>query len=166
MEKPKILYHGSPKKLIGYKLLPKKAIDLGNKKENLHKAVYATDFKNSAIAMAIICSKGVNGSSLNFEKKSKGVVYNGWPKQKIVYLHLLPKKAFKQTSKNSHQYFSEKSVKPIKTIKIKVKNNLNLIIKATKKELFKYCKKYKLYYNKKDKTIYAKYKKNQIKNAR
>lgn len=41
--KPKYLYHGSAIPLIRKKLIPKKAKDLGKRKENMHKAVYATD---------------------------------------------------------------------------------------------------------------------------
>ncbi len=66
--KPKYVYHGSVRKIKGSKLLSRKAKDLGNNPENLHKAVYATNIKNIAIAMAIISCKGVNSASLKFKK--------------------------------------------------------------------------------------------------
>lgn len=135
MKQQKILYHGSPKKLIGTKLIPKKPTDLEKEKENLYEGIYATDIKELAIAMAIICSKGVRGSGVNFSKeKAKGIIYQGWPEQKEVYLYSLPSKTFKMTGKIKHQFVSSKPVKPIKIEKVLIKDYENLIRKATKKE--------------------------------
>jgi hypothetical protein len=138
--KKEYLYHGSPRKLKGKSLIPKKPHDLGKKRENLTKGIYATDVKNSAIAMAIICAKGVRSGSLLYRKKS--VIYEGQPKQKYVYLYYLPFKTFKRTSKRSHQWVSIVKVKPTKIERLKVKNYLNLIRKATKEEVKKFYKKY------------------------
>lgn len=146
--KLKILYHGSPKKIKGKHLIPKKAHDLGNHPDNIHKAIYATDIRKFAITMAIITSKGVYGSSLKFKKNSKGIIYSGWPKQRYVYIYILPNKTFIKSKQIKHQYFSKKPVKPIRTIKILVKDNLNLVQKASKKEALKYCKKYNLHLDK------------------
>jgi len=145
--KPKILYHGSSKKLIGEKLIPKKSQDLEKNPNNLYKGIYATDIKDLAITMGIICNEGVNSSSLNFSKYnkdlSKGIIYEGWPKQKFIYLYYLPYKTFKRTGKIKHQFVSSTSVKPIKIEKIEIKDYLNFIRKATKKEKENWTKKLK-----------------------
>jgi len=133
--RPKILYHGSPHKLRGNKLLPKKAEDLEKNKYNLLCGVYASSIKNSAISMAIISAKGVWHAKLNTHTKTlTGIIYRGWPKQKYIYLHTLNSKNFKNIQKSSCQWISEKPVKPIKTEKLKIKDYLHLIKKATKKK--------------------------------
>ena len=142
--KIKFFYHGSPKKIKGKFLLPNKPQDLEKKKENLRKAVYATNLKKSAIAMALICSKGVVSASIDIKKGKKAIVYEGWPKQKYVYLYTLPKKGFVKSKGISGQHVSSEPVCLIKTERIKVKNYLNLIRKATKKEIQEYLKKYRL----------------------
>lgn len=147
MNKIKFLYHGSPRKLIGDRLLPKKAKDLDkNRLENTQKAVYATDRKDVAIAMAIVSSKGANGASLSMNRKQKpyGTIYSGWPKQKEIYLHYLPHRNFKKTKQNSHQFISKKAVKPIKTEKLEIKKYLQLIKKASKDEAKKWFKRYNI----------------------
>jgi len=138
--KPKYLYHGSVKRIEGNKLLPRQARDLENLPENLHKVVYATNIKNIAIAMAIISCRGVNASSLKFKKKPFGIIYEGSPKQNYIYLCVLPSKTFKQEGGGGNQYYSLKPVKPIKVEKLKVRDYLLLVRKATKKE--KWNKKY------------------------
>lgn len=142
----KILYHGSSKKLMGDKLIPKRTIDLGKNPENLIKGVYATDIKELAIAMAIICSKGVNSSGLNFKKyekgKSKGIIYEGWPNQKEIYLYILPSRNFTKSKGIIHQFVSEKPVKPLKIERLKVENYLYLVKKADDKEKQIWEKKY------------------------
>lgn len=138
----KYLYHGSPKKLKGKFLIPSKPHDLGNKKENLVNGVYATDVKNSAIAMALICAKGAISGSLLYRKKS--IIYEGWPKQKYIYLYSLPVETFKEYPKKSHQWVSVVKVKPVKAEKLKVENYLYLIKKATKEEVKKFYKRYRL----------------------
>ncbi|MCK4553292.1 hypothetical protein KAT80_03750 [Candidatus Pacearchaeota archaeon] len=146
MIKIKVLYHGSSKKLIGDKLFPKQSIDLEKNLENLIKGVYATDIKDLAIAMAIICSKGTYSSSLDFEEykkgESKGIIYKGWPKQKHIYLYTLPIQSFKKSQGINHQFVSKKPVKPLKIEKLLIKNNLHLVRKATKKEKNIWTKKY------------------------
>ena len=82
--KPKYLYHANVRRIEGNKLLPRQAKDLENLPENLHKAVYATNIKNIAIAMAIISCKGVNASSLKFKKKPFGIIY-GVRQDKIIF---------------------------------------------------------------------------------
>ena len=51
--KPKYLYHGSAKKLVGSKLVPRQAKDLAKVVDNSQTGIYATDFINEAIAMGI-----------------------------------------------------------------------------------------------------------------
>lgn len=140
--KIKFLYHGTPRRIKTKFLIPKKPQDLENKKENTIKAVYATYIKNSAIAMAIISAKGVISGTLNYRKKS--VVYEGWPKQKYVYLYTLPSESFSRSSKKSSQWISKKPVKPTKIEKLKIKDYLHLIRKATKKEVAGFFKKFKI----------------------
>lgn len=138
--KPKYLYHGSAKKLKGKYLIPKKPHDLENQKENLVRAVYATDIKNSAIAMAIISSKGALSATLHYRKKS--VIYEGWPNQKYVYLYYLPSESFKRSSRKSPQWISVVKVKPLKIEKLKIKDYLHLVRKATKKEIHDFFKRH------------------------
>lgn len=140
--KQKVLYHGSSKRLIGKKLVPKKADDLEKHLDNLHKAVYATDIKKSAMAMAIISCKGVHSASLNMKKEPYGTIYKGFPKQEYIYLYSLPKETFVKSPNIKHQFISEVSVKPLKIEKLKVKDYLDLIRKATKKEKEVWMNKY------------------------
>ncbi len=144
MEEIKFLYHGSPKKLVGEKLIPKKPHDLGNRKDNLNYGIYATDLKESAIAMAIISSEGVHAASLNFskDKKCKGIIYKGWPTQKEIYLYALNSEQFIQTGKIKHQFLSNQPVKPLSIEKILIKDYLYLIRNATDKEKERWIKKY------------------------
>ena len=126
--KTKPLYHGSPRKLK--KLLPKKALGLSKKEDKL-KAVYATDIKDFAITMTLISCKGVSGkSSVNLSnKKVKGIISKGWPKQKYIYLYFLDSKEFNNTPKGSHQHISTKSIKPQKEERLLIKDYINLISK-------------------------------------
>lgn len=144
MEKIKFLYHGSPKKLIGEKLIPNKPNDLGNRKDNLNSGVYATDLKESAIAMAIISSEGVHSAGLNFaqSKNCKGIIYKGWPTQEEIYLCILNPKEFVQTGKIKHQFLCQNPVKPLNIEKILIKDYLYLIRNATDKEKERWIKKY------------------------
>lgn len=144
MKKPKFLFHGSPKKIKGGFLVPRQPRDLENRKENLKRGIYASDMKDRAISMALISGRGVICSALDFTKRKKAIVYEGWPKQKYVYLYILPSENFSKSNKNSSQWVSSKKVKPIKIKKLKVKDYIYLIRKATQKEVEKLYKKYKL----------------------
>ena len=140
-DKLKILYHGSPRKLIGNKLLPKQAKDIDKTLENNQKGIYATDIKNIAILKALVSSKGVHGASFASSKKGVyGIIYKGWPNQKQIYLHYVPYENFQQTGENTHQYISKKPVKPIKTEILKIKDYLYLIRKASEQEMKKELK--------------------------
>jgi len=134
------LYHGSARKLIGNKLIPKQGRDVYDNSENLHKAVYATDLRNAAIAMAIISCEGVRGGGLNISKNVAipGIIYKGNPEQNDIYLYILDSKGFKPTKKGGHQFISKEPVKPLKTEKLKVKDYAHLTRKANKKELNKF----------------------------
>ena len=130
-----IIYHGSPRKLEGELLLPKQADDLNKNPDNLSNAIYATDIKNAAIAMAIIKCEGISSSSLDINKKTQGIIYNGWPKQEHIYLCYLPQKIFTQSVKMKHQFISKEPVKPIKIEKLNIKDYLHLVRKATPEEI-------------------------------
>jgi len=139
--KPKYLYHGSPRELEGDALVPKQSKDLGNRPENLHKAVYATEIKGIAIAMAIIACKGVTGGSLNSVKEPHGIIF-GLPEQDYIYLHTLSSDTFEPAVRP--QWVSHVPVKPVKTEKLLVKDYLHLVRKATKEEYEKWKEKYKI----------------------
>ena len=140
LEKPKYLYHGSSKKLQGNILIPKKAKGLGKKKDQ-KTGIYATHNKTAAIAMGLI--SGTGGSTLKSHgKKIEGIVYVHLPKSKFFYLYILPFSKF--TKVDSWQWVSYKPVKPIMVEKLKVKDYIYLIRKATKKEK----KMWELYKNK------------------
>lgn len=144
--KPKYVYHGSARKLIGEKLIPKKANDLEKSPHNLLKGVYASDVKNEAIAMGIISSKGVHSSSCGVERKVNtkvdAIIYEGWPKQKYLFLYTLPSKTFQSKPKGSHQWVSLTPVKPEKIEKILISDYIFLVRKATKEEKENWNKKY------------------------
>ena len=119
----------------GEKLIPKKAEDLEKNKHNLIFGVYASSIKASAISMAIISSKGVWYAGLKTQTKNPtGIIYQGWPKQKYIYLHTLQSKNFKNSPRGSSQWVSLKPIQPIKTEKLKIKDYIYLIKKATKKQ--------------------------------
>lgn len=134
MTKIKVLYHGSNRLFKGDRLLPKEAKDLANRPENIHRAVYSTNIKNIAIAMAIISCKGVKIASLGFEKKPFGTIYKGWPKQDYVYLYTIPSTSFNKSGVSRSQYISFDPVKPYKVEKLAVEDHLCLVRKATEKE--------------------------------
>ena len=112
--------------------------------EKIKKGVYATDIKNNAIAMAIISSKGVISGSLNFKKNKKAIIYEGWPRQKYVYLYGFLSKGFIKDSKKSSEWISQNKVKIINLKKLKIKNYLNLVRKATDEEIKRFFKKHNI----------------------
>jgi hypothetical protein len=140
MSKPKYLYHGSGRKLIGSSLIPKKAEDLGGNKDNSLRGVYASSVREQAISMALHSSRGVGEGSLQMHKVNgklkikDSIIYKGWPTQKYVYLYILPSKTFRNIPLGSPQWVSLKSVKPIQIEKLFVKDYLYLVRKATVKE--------------------------------
>ena len=144
MKKPKYLYHGSSKKLVGEKLNPSWGDDSEERPENNLFAVYATDRKDLAIVMAMIGCKDVVGGSIDEYKEGKldARIYGNYPKQKFIYLHHLSAKTFKQTKIDKHQFVSLSSVEPIKTEKIAVKDYHHLVRLATKKETSEWVRKY------------------------
>lgn len=133
--KPKYLYHGSPNKLIGDKLMPSKGYDSEDRPENNQLGVYAIEKKEIAIAMAIVSSKGIIASGLDDYKpgKAPGVIHIGNLKQKFVYLYTLPIKEFKRTPSIKGQWISKKSVKPTKIEKLKV-SDYEYLIRYSKKD--------------------------------
>lgn len=141
--KPKYLFHGSARGIEGDKLLPKQATDLEERPENLHNAVYSTDAKEVAVAMAIISCAGVKYSSLDFTNKPFGIIYKGWPNQKNIYIYTLPIKTFNQDGGSGHQYYSTEPVKPSKAEELQIKDYLFLVRKATDLEREKFFDKYK-----------------------
>ena len=140
--KPKLLYHGSVRKISGDKFIPRQGKDLADAPENVHKAIYATYVKEIAIAMAIVRCKGVKSSSLDFNNKPYGRIYVGWPKQKYVYLYILPSDTFKQLGGGGRQWISYEPVKPTEVKKLAISDYVYLVRKATKKEIEGWLKKY------------------------
>jgi hypothetical protein len=141
--KSNFLYHGSPRKLNGGRLIPTLAEDLAKNPENMKRGVYATDKKEIAIAMAIISTKGVIGAGLdNFGRGRYGKIYLGKPKQKYISLHYLPIKTFKKSKGVRNQFFSEGAVEPVKTEKLLVEDYIGLVKYATKREIKGWKEKY------------------------
>jgi hypothetical protein len=130
--KPRILYHGSNKKISILK--PRQpSLDL---KENSMKAIFATSNKNLAIAMGLTAQKGTE----SFGSRDKLMInfVKGYPKMKYVYLHYLKFKDFKLN--RGEEYISTKEVKPYKIKKYKVPELTHLWRKSNKKELKEFLK--------------------------
>ena len=144
MTKVKVLFHGSPNKLIGNKLNPSQGDDSDERPENNQFGVYATDRKDLAIVMGILGCKDVIGGSIDEYEKGKlnTRIYGEFPKQEYIYVYHLPVETFNQTEIDKHQFVSLVSVKPIKVEKLKVKDFTYLIQKATKEETDYWMKKY------------------------
>lgn len=146
--KPKFLYHGSAREIVGDKLVPKQAKDLGGVSDNSHLGVYASEFKDEAMAMGVLNSKGVRGGSISRFRKLDGtpgmdaIIYHGFPKQKYFYLYTLPSENFVNRPKGSLQWISSKPVKPSKIEKLPVKKFLFLVRRASKKEREEWDKEY------------------------
>jgi len=146
--KPKFLYHGSAKKLVGDKLVPRQAKDLAGVVDNSHVGVYASDSKEEAIAMGILKCKGVNGGSIDMKKINgiseikNAIIYGGSPRQNYIYLYTIPNETFENRPNGSPQWVSPKSVKPLKIERLPVSRYLNLIRRATKKEKEDWDKNY------------------------
>jgi len=145
MDKLKILFHGSPNKLIGDELNPSQGDDSDERPENNQFGVYATDRKDLAIVMGIIGCKDVVGGSIDEYQDGKlnARIYGEFPKQEYIYLYHLPVETFKQTKIDEHQFVSLVAVKPIEVERIKVKEFTHLIRKTTKEETDYWMKKYK-----------------------
>jgi len=130
MKTPKILYHGSNKKIRI--LIPKRpSKDLP---ENSMKAIFATNNKRVALSMGL--TSGKNTSSFKGYKKINFI--KGKPQMKYVYLHYLYSKTFKQN--RSEEYISYESVKPFKIEKYPVTKLGNLWRKSNEKELKEFLK--------------------------
>ncbi len=132
------LYHGSINLLQGEHLIPRKAKDIRDIKANTQIGIYATDVRNSAIAMAILHSPGVNGSRLlkSYGDEPCAIIFEGWPDEKLeIFLYKLPKDTFKPTPPIEHQFISYVPVKPIEVEQLRVKDYLHLIRRPTYAEL-------------------------------
>ena len=150
MEKPKYLYHGSGKKLIGDTLTPKKANDLAGTKDNSLNGIYTSSVKDQAISMALHSCKGVGEGELGMHKVNgelriqDSIIYRGWPNQKYIYLYTLPSENFHNKPLGSAQWVSFKSVKPEKIEKLLVKEHIHLVRKATDREREEFFKKHNI----------------------
>lgn len=138
------LFHGSSNELSGDFLNPSQGKDVAERPENNYFAVYATDRKDLAIAMAIIgCSDTIGGSIDEYvDGKLNAKIYGDFPSQEYIFLHYLPIKSFKQTKIDEHQFYSLKVVKPLKTEKIRVKDYYHLFVVASEQETNNWIKKY------------------------
>lgn len=144
MKKQKYVYHGSGKEFIGEKLIPKKANDLGNKPDNILKAIYATNLRKCAIVMGILSCDGIRYSSLGFrDGKMNAIIYEGEPLYNYFYLYTLPSNSFENKPKGSHQYLSLISVRPEKIEKLMMKDYINLVRQASIKEKKEFFDRYK-----------------------
>jgi hypothetical protein len=122
---PKILFHGSNKKIV--ELIPKKPSQ--DMPENSMKAIFATSNKRLAMAMGL--TSGKNTSSFMGNKKINFV--KGKPRMKYVYLHYLPSKTFKLN--RAEEFISKVAVKPFKIEKLETIKLGFLWRKSNKKEL-------------------------------
>ncbi|MBM3247155.1 NUDIX domain-containing protein [Candidatus Pacearchaeota archaeon] len=132
----KILYHGTNKPLR--ELEPKQPFfDL---KSNSMKAIFATSYKNFALAMGLTTQKG--SSSFKSHDKLKINFVKGEPKMKYVYLHYLPAESFKLIKKgnNSDEWVSYKKVKPIRIEKHSTNRLYNLWRRSNEEELKEFLK--------------------------
>ncbi len=89
----------------------------------------------------------VNWASLSFNKKPYGIIYEGWPDQKYIYLYNLPIKSFKESGESGKQFVSSEPVKPLGVEKLLVQDYTYLVRKGTEEEIRKKKEKYahKLY---------------------
>ena len=138
----RLLFHGSPNKICGIYLLPSKAKDLGEKTENIHRGVYATDERDMAMAMALLKCRGVCAASLSFKKGANGVIYVGWPEQEYIYLYTLPMQRFRKTPPLKHQFISFAPVRPLKEEKLRVAACIHVVRKANRKEMQRWFLRY------------------------
>ncbi len=123
----KYLYHGSNKKLK--LLMPSTPSD--PKKQNSLNAVYATDNKDYALAMALTNQK--NSTSFVTFNPLKMHFVRGSPKMKSVYLPYLPAKSFKKNA--LHQFISFSLIQTLKIEKHSIYELSHLWTKSTRKEL-------------------------------
>jgi len=130
--KPKVLYHGSNKKIKVLELR-QPFFDL---KENSMKAVFATKNKEFALAMGLTSQK--NSSSFRSRNKILINFVQGQPKMKYVYLHYIKSDKFRNNG--DEEYISTKKVKPFKIEKYKVSDLNYLWRKSNKKELKEFLK--------------------------
>jgi len=141
MKEKDFLYHGSSEKIKGSTLNPSKANDWSEKKGNNRRGVYATHLKKLAIIMAILKTIPSHTGLTIDNGEERGIIYGDEkPKKEEAYLYYLLKGQFNNFPKKSWQWISYGKVKPIKMEKIKVKNYLHLIRKATSKEMERYKK--------------------------
>jgi hypothetical protein len=133
--KPRVLYHGSNKKINI--LEPREPhFDI---KENSMKAVFATSNKNLAIGMCLTAQKGSSSfATCNSHSQAMINFVKGYPKMKYVYLHYLNSNDFKVNK--GDEYISRKEVKPFKIEKYNVSDLGHLWKKSNKKELKEFLK--------------------------
>lgn len=142
-EKPKYLWHGASGPIDGNTFFPRKATDIRNVPENVQVAVYATDNRDAAIAMAVLKSNGVTRASLDFDKvPAQGIAYEGWPAQEHVYLYKLPSDTFRRSREGSRQWVSAEPVRYESVEELLVKDWIHLIRKPTLKEKTDYEKRF------------------------
>ncbi len=133
MKKPKLLYHGSGKRLEV--LEPRKPT--GHNPGHDKKGVYATDLKDMALGFSAKGSAKTSG--FKSRKTNMHYIYEGWPDLKAaVYLHIFNSKDFEYN--DVHEYICPKKVKPIKIEEYKVSDLQHLFRKATKKDLKEFLK--------------------------
>ncbi len=137
-EKSKYLWHGSPKKIEGDMLLPRKGRDIRNVPENVQVGVYASDNKDIAIAMALVKCVGMVRGGLYYDKTPiQGIAYEGWPAQEQIYVYKLSSNTFRQSG-GERQWVSSEPVTYVNIEEIPVKDVIHLLRKPTYEEKINY----------------------------
>ncbi len=115
--KPKLLYHGSSEYI---KILTPHLANDANNPAGCLNGVYATDIKKVALAFTLGGIADRLGRLSRFmEGKGSMVFVHGTPNiGGIGWLYILSSKNFKEIS--PHQWISQKPIKPLKIIKIRV----------------------------------------------
>jgi hypothetical protein len=134
MKKPKVLYHGSDKRIS--LLAPR--VPVTDVKISARDAVYATDEKEYAMGVALANSKHTNSFG-KFEDGVHKALFNvGRPRMKYIYVHYLSPRNFVHNRKD--EWISYKPVKPYKIEKVKVADLGWLWRKASDEEFHEFMK--------------------------
>ena len=131
---PEFLYHGSPRKLEREVLIPHQAVCQSGLGENNRLAVYATEDRDYAIAIAIVNCNGVRESANATNSPLYAIILSGQPEQDYIYIHRLPTETFEYTF--GEQWISTVPIKPISTEKLEVQEYIGKLVDyATFKDL-------------------------------
>jgi hypothetical protein len=135
--KPRVLFHGTPTRMIGSSLRVSLGRDSGGKSDNSKLGVYATDLRSVALTrcLANVRCKGVESCSFGYDGPPYGVIYRGWPLQEVVFLYTVPSTGFKSAGGMGHQWVSTRAVEPISEEVVCVSDIIYLVRRATSVEM-------------------------------